>query len=107
MRHFDHRDPEHYIKQIRAMELHERVSLLEIPGIGKGRIRALHKINVTTASLLMEQDTDELVEGLQPFGVLPVDQSKARQMIDDWKSVIKELLVEREGKALSPSGEWI
>ncbi len=32
MRHYDHRDPEHYVKQIRAMELYECVSFLEIYG---------------------------------------------------------------------------
>ncbi len=107
MRHYDHRDPEHYVKQIRAMELHERVSFLEIYGIGKRTIRALYKIKVTTASLFMERDTDELIAGLQPFGVLPIDEAKARKKIDDWKGEIQRLLNEREGKTLSPRGEWI
>ena len=107
MRHYDHRDPEHYVKQIRAMEMHERVSFLEIYGIGKRTIRALYKINVTTASLFMERDTDELIAGLQPFGVLPLDKAKARMKIDDWKDEIQRLLNEREGKTLSPRGEWI
>lgn len=107
MRHYDHRDPEHYVKQIRAIELHERVSFLEIHGIGKRTIRALYKIKVTTASLFMERDTDELIEGLQPFGVVPIDEAKARNKIDEWKGEIQRLLNEREGKTLSPRGEWI
>lgn len=107
MRHYDHRDPEHYVKQIRAMELHERVSFLEIYGIGKRTIRALYKIKVTTASLVMERETDDLVGGLRPFGLMPHDQAKARQKIDDWKAEIQRLLDERAGKTLTPRGEWV
>ncbi len=107
MRHYDHRDPELYVKQIRSMELHERLSFLEIYGIGKRTIRALYKINVTIASLFMKRATDDLIDDLQPFGLMPLDQDKARRKIDDWKTEIQRLLDEREGKTLTPRGEWV
>jgi len=106
MRYKDHRDPEYYIMQIRSHEIAERVSLLEVRGVGKEVIRALYKLDITTASLFLETCTGELVSRLATFDVLSKSRETAMKQIDDWKDAIRGLIREREGKTLTPTGTW-
>jgi hypothetical protein len=67
----DHRNPEYWRLRIRTHEWaeHQLVSFLDIPNMGRGVIRALWKVGVTTAQALIAANPEELVERLRPYGI--------------------------------------
>ena len=105
MRYKDHRDPEYWILRIRTHEWaeHQLVSFLDIPGIGKGTIRALWKVGVTTARMLMEADAEELARRLRPYNIPQCSLEEASEIIRNWQVEIERRWKDKEAaQATSP-----
>lgn len=83
---------------------HERVSLLDVKGIGKNRMNLLYKYKYSTASRIMTTPIDELVEHLSPYvPPFPRDPDKTRELIEDWRAQIRQLWLTKTGEPL-PAG---
>ena len=101
-----HRDPEYYINIIRAHEFAERqnVSLLEINGIGKARIRALWKLGIKTADALVVTSPDDLAARLASLTAPPQKPHNMIAEVGRWQEQVRALKKLRDGKAMPPRG---
>ncbi len=90
-----------YVMTIRAHEFSERqrVSMLEIEGLGRGRIRALWKAGITTTEKLLATASEDVVQQVSEHlgGV-------RAESVEDWKRQIAELVESRQGRVLGPLG---
>jgi len=110
MRYKDHRDPEYWILRIRIHEWaeHQLVSLLDIPGVGKGTIRALWKVGVTTARMLIDADPEELARQLRPYGIPQCRAEQAPDRIRVWQRDARRIwkaMQSRAENAMESEGE--
>ena len=101
-----HRDPEYYINIIRAHEFAERqnVSLLEINGIGKARIRALWKTGINTADALAARPPEEVAAMMATVTTPTRNPQKMIDEVAKWQKQIRMLKALRHGRAMPPRG---
>lgn len=82
---------------------HERVSLHDVKGIGKPRMNLLYKYKYSTASRIMANPIDEMVERLSPYEPpFFQDPQKTRQLIEDWREQIRQLWLANTGEPSPP-----
>ncbi len=105
----DHRNPEYWRLRIRTHEWaeHQLVSFLDIPNMGKGVIRALWKVGVTTAQALIADNPEELVEQLRPYGIPSCRPDKAPGMIRRWQEEAKRRWKEKEAARQASGGSGL
>jgi len=96
-------DPNFYTKIIRAHELAERqtVSLLEIPGIGRGTLKALWRGGITTADQFAAASTGKLAEVLSTRMPIYRNRERTQPTIKAWQNEIIRLR-----NARPPAPDW-
>ncbi|MCA9249735.1 MAG: hypothetical protein R3E58_09525 [Phycisphaerae bacterium] len=78
----------------------ERVSLLDVKTISKARMNLLFKEKYYTASRIMTAPIDEMVERLAPHDPFFHDPDKTREILEDWRSQIRQLWKDKTGEPL-------
>ena len=84
---------------------HQLVSLWDVPGIGKGTIRALISVGVSTAQELMAADVNDLAAKLRPWNIPPCPIDKAPQVIREWQRATEKLWKSRSAGSGSQSDD--
>ncbi len=96
-------DPNYYTKIIRAHESAERqtVSLLEIPGIGRGTLKALRRGGVTTADQFAAATPEKIADVLSVRMPLYRNRERTLPTIKAWQNEIIRLR-----QARPPAPNW-
>lgn len=82
----------YYRMRVRTLELGEqqRVSLLDVKGIGVATLRWLYRVELRTADQIMQTPTDEIIDRITDSNPLPSDPRHARVQVAIWRGGIRE-----------------
>ena len=77
--------------RVRTLEFAEqqRVSLLDVRGIGIATLRWLYRVEVCTADQIMQTPTDEIINRVSDSNPFPSDPHHARVQVEIWKRGIR------------------
>ncbi|MCB9865704.1 MAG: helix-hairpin-helix domain-containing protein [Phycisphaerales bacterium] len=81
----------------------QRVSLLDVDGIGKAYLRMLYACDLSTADRIMATPTGEIVARLSHYPNFPQTPDKAQRTVLAWKRHLVELWRAHVGETLPES----
>lgn len=104
-----YRDPNYYRLRQRTMDWaqHQFVSLLELEGVGRMTLKALHKIGIETATDLLHADAEDVANRLLPYNIPPCQHRTRLRIVREWQQAIAWKLAEREKAATENSSDRI
>lgn len=94
--------------RVRAHEWAERqrVSLLDVRGLGKAYLRVLYREKLSTAARIMTTSSPAIARRMRQLASFPQDSESGVKLINDWKRQIIELWRNQTSDPLPPGWEF-